>query len=192
MPAKPGHWHLGYTPISLHMFSQGIPKALIFSCKRTRTPRSLDWHRAALVCFSARNFDSTWMYDFVPFCNLSKILSHCNSAETCVFSLTHVTNASLGHGLLGSWQYLTMQARLSSAEAGMPAKPGHWHFGYAPISLHMFSHGIPMFPNLSWSNTRRAWSRFSHDAEACRGVKHCKSVTRPAKKHFVIIFIGTD
>merc|ERR1719379_906999 len=94
----------------------------------------------------------------------SNSASHCN-AETFVFSATHVTNWSFGHGELGSWQYFTMHARLSSLEAGMPAKPAHWQFGYCPIFLHMASQGTPRDSNFCCIRTRRARSRRSHALE---------------------------
>merc|ERR1719387_724690 len=74
----------------------------------------------------------------------SRTESHC-SAETAVFSLTHVTNGSFGHGEAGSLQYFAMHARLSSEDAGWPANPGHWQFGYSPICLHMSSQTTPRF-----------------------------------------------
>merc|ERR1719375_2558192 len=87
--------------------------------------------------------------------------SHCRT-DTFVFSSTHVTKASFGHGAAGSWQYFVIQARVSSSEAGAPSKPGHWQFGYAPIFLHMSSQGTPSCRTFDCRRARAPFSWAPH------------------------------
>mmetsp|Transcript_47183 Transcript_47183/g.109110 ORF Transcript_47183/g.109110 Transcript_47183/m.109110 type:complete len:238 (+) Transcript_47183:273-986(+) len=155
LPSKPGHWQLGYLSKRLHMSSQSGPNAVSFAWRNARCNLSCVSQEPAMAIGFAltallpklREAPMRWSN-----------ASHCNT-ETFVFSLTHMTKLSLGQGVDGSWQYLSMHLRESSSEAALPAKPGHWQFGYWPVRWHISSHTTPKATNLAWSMTRCASSR---------------------------------
>merc|ERR1719407_40086 len=94
----------------------------------------------------------------------TRLNTACHCKKALVFSFTQLAKASLGHGAEGSWQYFVKQPRVSSEDAGSPLKPGHWHFGYAPSFLHMFSQSGP--PTLFCNRARIPKSSFIQDIAA--------------------------
>merc|ERR1719409_774047 len=99
--------------------------------------------------------------DSKPWLTCDITASHCK-AETFEFAATQLEKPSFGHLLLGSWQYFTMHARVSSADAGWPAKPGHWQSGYTPISLHISSHTGPYVTTFACKSARMPKSPLLH------------------------------
>merc|ERR1719409_971622 len=101
--------------------------------------------------------------DSKPWLTCDITASHCK-AETFEFAATQLTKPSFGHLFDASWQYFTMHARVSSSDAGWPAKPGHWHLGYTPISLHISSQTGPRAAAFSERSANTPTRRVAQDA----------------------------